>query len=403
MLTRRHTTRWVGILVIVCTILATLPATAPPAIAGGGRPTQHPKVVVLRRASLLKLATPLTTTGQTPSGPVVAAGGPTLTFVRPTSQLAGLRPGMILAAPVTKETPFGLLRYVTSVRTVGNHVVVQSVPAPVSAAISFRAVIDKTINEVLGCPQLSRVLYRGTQGITVTIAAHPCFQVSLHLRAVFTPTHLDEAEFTATLADSGPVSLVAHGEFNRSGHYDIFEHTFPPITVWVGVVPIVLIPEFFLRVGFEGSSSATITASTAQSASVTAGLACDDSHCSPVRHGTFSFSRPMLRANADAHLMGYVGPHLFLVVDGLAGPDVGIEGYVEGTADTTANPWWHLYAGQRATAQFRFQALFPRSDSAERFIPIARREIANSGGPLEAPGPTVTPEPSPSPTPTTLP
>ena len=112
----------------------------------------------------------------------------------------------------------------------------------------------------------------------------------------------------------------------------------PVITVWVGYVPVVIVPELTLHVGAEGHVHAGIQTAVAQEARLRAGLAYRGGAWSPISQfsNEFYFTPPQLYATAD--LKGYAAPQLELLLYGMVGPYASVEAYLKLEADLAAVP-----------------------------------------------------------------
>ncbi len=189
---------------------------------------------------------------------------------------------------------------------------------------------------------------------TGKISVVPSFNFYMDIRdfklrnLMFTETITQKME----LAVTGDVTLYSIKE-----KVEVARINFSPITVWVGWVPVVMVPVFTVNVGIEGSVSAGITATATQEATLIAGLSYNQGHWSPISSfsNQFNYDRPTLSARAD--FKGYVEPDLNLMLYGVAGPYAAVQGYLELEADLFANPWWELYAGLDVDVGVRVKAL----------------------------------------------
>jgi hypothetical protein len=90
-------------------------------------------------------------------------------------------------------------------------------------------------------------------------------------------------------------------------------------------------------------------------------------------HGYRNVHQALRYTRSPGFIHWLFGPHLELLLYGLAGPNVGYEDYIEADANIKSNPWWRLYAGDRATTQFRFRALWKDVPSQQFVHPFQRK------------------------------
>ena len=119
--------------------------------------------------------------------------------------------------------------------------------------------------------------------------------------------------------------------------------------------PIELNANLDLVVGAKASFEVGVTTAVSEHAAFTIGASYANGHCTPiVKPGfTASCTSPTLYGTAD--LKTHMGPQLSTTLYDVAGPDVGVDGYGEFTADTTANPWWTLHGGLEGSIGFEMK------------------------------------------------
>ena len=267
--------------------------------------------------------------------------------------------GDVLAAGVGPNTPHGLLVKVVSVRRSGAAVVR---PATLLDALP-QGEIDATeyLDSSNETPSASRhglavadngavekkvdgPLCTGDLGAKASgsISIRPSFNLS----ASWSLFHgVTAARLTSTLTEDASLKASIEAAGSCSGSRSLFNKpvTFATFVVDVGGIPIVLQPQ--LQITFEGEANvdAAVTTSADQTLAITAGLEYQrSSGISPVYavNNTHSAAAPSLSGSADVRAT--VNPEIDLLIDGIGGPEVGLTGGLELSADIHANPWWTL-------------------------------------------------------------
>lgn len=114
------------------------------------------------------------------------------------------------------------------------------------------------------------------------------------------------------------------------------------------VGPVVITPNLELLIGANGELQAQVSMNVTESMSVSAGAIYQNGSWVPYSDfsSNWDFQPPTL--SASARVKAYTGPRLNLMIYGVAGPYVQVDGYVELEADVNKTPWWELYVGLEA-------------------------------------------------------
>ncbi len=361
---------------------------------GGGSDTTTQDIVIPSTSKVVD-----DTTTQALSS--VSSDGSILTFSQNSSQLQSLSSGDVVAVGITDSTPYGLLRKVTSVSTVGSVVVVETTQATLSDAVqSGSIVISKTLTQselkaskalkkgvVLKKSNTAKAVFRKNKTVSRAVEA---LEFSLDLKDVVLydddgneSTTTDQIKVNGSIGIGLDFSLdididnfqITRASFKNTGtektdlkitagvsevvkkKVELYSFVFSPITVWVGYLPVYITPVVTINVGVDGSVTAGITTGATQQVAVASGLSYSDGDWTPISEITseFSFEPPTLSKNAS--VKGYAGPKLDLMFYGSVGPSADIYGYLKLVADTNSNPWWTLYGGLESNVGFKFEVL----------------------------------------------
>jgi len=316
----------------------------------------------------------------------ISDDGVVFAFTQWTPALRAVAPGEIIVGDVTTDTPYGFLRKVTAVSPVGGQVVVTTTQATLEDAIETGTA---HISQVLTLDQIQEgvqakgvaltaapqslggfylslenvVLYDDDGSLSTTddqikadgsIRLEPGFDFSLVVR----DWQLKELAFTTSARETAEIKLKAEVELvSIKKEKEIARYTFSPITVMVGVVPIVIVPVLTVNVGVDGNVHIGLTAGVEQQATLLAGLRYAGGVWQPVSQfsNQFSWTPPTLFAGLD--LKGYAGNRLSLLLYGVVGPYADINAYLKLEADTADDPWWTLSGGLEVPAGVKVEVL----------------------------------------------
>jgi len=300
--------------------------------------------------------------------------GSTYYFGPQAQAVAALQPGDVIVSGVDE----GFLRKVTAVNATAGEIAVATTDATLEDAIEQGTiVVHKTLTP--SDLQAAQALDGGAAPAVQAASSSPLpfFNeynvglsqgVSLHGNLAFEPT-LDfavsfdglkpvEARSVLTFRQRTDLNLDAESSFSMGAERKIWPPPgspplFAPITVLVGPVPVVLVPDLGVSVGVSGSSVSSVESGVTVDTTVVAGVHyTSQGGWKPVGDYSqdFSFNPPTLFDSTE--VKAYVSPELSVRVYGIVGPYVNLEGYGKLTADPAKSPWWTLYAGLEAHAGF---------------------------------------------------
>ena len=315
----------------------------------------------------------------------ISSDGAVFTFTQSTPALNGLAPGDVMVGDATTNAPYGFLRQVTSVSSVGGQVVVETGAATLEDAIeSGAAHVSHVLTPddiqggmqakgvTLAAPQLQDEFYFTLEDVVLydddgdlettgdqikadgSIRLEPGFDFSLVVR----DWKLEELSFTTSAKETAELEIKAEIELlSVEEEKEIARHYFNPITVMVGWVPVVIVPVLTVNVGVDGSVHVGVTTGVTQETTLIAGLRYAGETWSPVSHfsNQFHYNPPTLSAGLD--LKGYAGAQLSLLLYGVTGPYAESNAYLKLEADLADDPWWTLYGGLEASGGVKIEVL----------------------------------------------
>jgi streptogramin lyase len=207
-------------------------------------------------------------------------------------------------------------------------------------------------------PLNNAVLYDDGQGHQITangsISLTPglVFTVSIGFFSIKQVTFAITGNETADISLSSPIA-----EANLDKKVPVYAFYFQPTTVFIGVVPVVIIPKVTVYVGLNGSVSIGLSTGITQTANLIGGLDYNNGLYNLINNvsNNFQFNPPII--NANANLKVYGGPEMEVFIDGVIGPTAEIDGYLELSADILSTPWWILYGGLEGTVGLKAKIL----------------------------------------------
>ncbi|MFN8487764.1 MAG: Ig-like domain-containing protein [Caldilineaceae bacterium] len=303
----------------------------------------------------------------------------TFTFRQMTPELANVAPGEVIVGGVNASAPYGFLRKVTTIANTGGQVIVQTVATTLEEAIEQGEVyVNRTLspadvqNTVLASGvtlseqgkfflEIKDVVLYDADGNRKTtndqvrangsITLEPSFDFGFAIRQ----SKLERLHFTHTVKRTLELSLEAKATTSLlKQEVEVARYNFAPITVIIGVVPIVFTPVLVVNVGVDGSVYIGVDTGVAEQTSLTAGVRYEDGNWKPISEFTKSFQPNLPTLSSGLDLKGYAGAQLALMLYGVVGPHVDVNAYLKLEANPTVTPWWKLYAGLEVPVGIEF-------------------------------------------------
>ena len=213
---------------------------------------------------------------------------------------------------------------------------------------------------------------------------------------------LRSASVTSTSTEDG--SLTATASAGWSGKKEVTQYlgSWPIVIPTPLGFPIEITATLNLVVGAKASFEVGVTTGVTEHADFTIGASYANGHFTPIAKPGFTShcTPPTLYGTAD--VKAYMGPQLLTTLYDVAGPSVGVDGYGEFKADTTADPWWTLHGGLEGSIGFEMQILSHVVASwnySHTFYDYVAAQAPGGSTPPPTPSPSPTPNPTVTPTP----
>ncbi len=318
----------------------------------------------------------------------VSADQSTLVFKSTTKQLSALHAGNLIAAGIVgKLLPRGMLRRVESVSGSGPITVTTSTASLTDAVIkgsinpSFHLNADGTTSAALHTAGVgsggsggsgnsgltygfdNKAIYDGDGDSSTTndqvlvsgsISIDPLTKFPIQIDSGFSKVALEiSGEEAANL------SVTAKEAANFTKRIDLDTISFPSLQFNIGPMPVILTPVLTFYAGIDGKSSATLTTSVAEQATLNVGVGYQNGSFGPFNNSSASgtFDPPHFAPGANAKAKAMAGARLAILVDGFDSASVDVDAYARADVEPLKNPWWSLYGGAEASASVHLLGL----------------------------------------------
>jgi hypothetical protein len=180
----------------------------------------------------------------------------------------------------------------------------------------------------------------------------------------------------ADLADIGDVTIGKPIPFNP---------VTVPIPTPLGILPLVFFPSIELKAGIEGEAhNIVLEAGVRQTASYTAGIEFTEGNWQNITTPPqVDYYEDPIEVNGGIHIIAHAGPQLNCKLYTVAGPYCNSFGSLDFNADTTLDPWWDLDGGLEVSAGVKLDIFTIHWKSGELELINLTRDVADAGGPFE--------------------
>ncbi|HKK42765.1 MAG TPA: hypothetical protein VJ963_10180, partial [Bacteroidales bacterium] len=273
----------------------------------------------------------------------------TITFSKDITSTQQIRSGDIIVSSAGE----GLLRKVKSVSTTNNEIKVQTEPVSLTEVVQQGSI---EFEKPLSMTQVSSIdyYYKGVKISSENIKGNTQTQFDWNINTVLYDDDsnpqttndqiklvgkfscdwklkakiiiglkegLKEVNFGFESGEDLNLQLIAGMQYKFEKEAKLATIRFTPITVFVGVVPVVFTPQLNIYAGIDGSAKASITTGINQSMSFNAGISYfKDQGWSPYKtfEKDINFQPPQINMNASAGI--YLKPEILLKIYSIAGP-----------------------------------------------------------------------------------
>jgi len=328
----------------------------------------------------------------------ISSDGSTLTINGASAVAQALQAGNVLIVPPTSAdgvAPTGLLRKVTAVSAGGSTVAVTVQAATLADAfqrLSIQLNNQQNSSGVQAVHMREGVVFRPGATLkrhplarslsTSSSVQDPCGNSSLGIFDITEPISFDPVDglsldgqvevcsginFSVDIVGSGFLDLQPQlnsltatatvGEYSDlTLQGEFLNGSFAPDPILLGTLvgdpipvpglPVWVTPEVSVFVGASGNIATGFSTEASEAGSITGGVTYSSGQWTAVQPTPslqFSYTPPVLDASLDAKV--YAGAELDLSVWDVVGPSFKPDGYLEFSADISANPWWTLTGG----------------------------------------------------------
>lgn len=314
--------------------------------------------------------------------------------------LSDISPGDVVVLGVTPETPFGLLRKVTSVSDSGNSLTLDTTTATLSEAIPrgdlslSEPLADSSIlgavSTIPGVTVLPDVRSSATAGRSagrdppavgpgsgdlglqigneavscgggagISVSGTVYFAPSVNFSASWSLFGGPSISMSASMSTQAQLQASAQEAVGCSATLPLgSEVDFDPIDIQVGPVPVVIEPQMQIQlvVSVSGEVSQAWATSDSATATVSAGLSYSGGNFSPESGFTLSsqsLTSPSV-SEGSVSIQVAVGPQLQLLIYDVVGPEFNLYAFAALDVVPSGSPWWTLKAGVEGGAGIVF-------------------------------------------------
>ncbi len=309
----------------------------------------------------------------------VSANGEQFVFDGSPAALDELDVGDVMVGAPTAAAPDGFLRKVTGLQDTGNKRIVTTTPATLDEAItdgsldlSLTLSPDKVASTIL-MPGVS-MAPSDRSGMAADTFSYTLDEFVIYERDGNDATKNDQFTADGTVAVSQDIDFgfdirggslekmdfIITSDTNSELRYKasvglgatlaekkkvLARHTFQPITVMVGFVPIVFTPELAIVLGVDGSVEAETTFGVQYSTHMEFGLRLENGNWGMVGDASDDFSPLPVTVDKQFKIQAGVGPQLAIKLYGVVGPYAEAKIFGALALDSLLPFKWKLYAG----------------------------------------------------------
>lgn len=165
----------------------------------------------------------------------------------------------------------------------------------------------------------------------------------------------------------------------------LWTHSMKPVVVWVGPVPVVIVPELSAAAGANMSVSASATAEAKVSLSGELKGEATSKGLSVSKQGPTLSRSASFSTEASGNVFAYGKAYFTGKIYGIAGPYVSLTLGPEFNANTNSNPWWTLGARVKGGIGVKVSAL--GIDKSKDDLYNGYFALMDAGGPFKGPAP----------------
>jgi len=255
----------------------------------------------------------------------------------------GLAVGDVLAIGVTTATPDGFLGKVTAFSHTGTGYSVSTVPATLEEAMPD-GVIDPSWTEPSQDEPVDGSGLSCGAGASLSVTDQPSLIPGFDFAAQW-GTSVSSMTFEASGTLTQQLQAAVDGAAScQIDDQRLSETTFLPITIDIGI-PVTFVPFLEWDLSADVSTQASLTEGATLTDTVTAGVEYANGQLTPVSNFTHEFTPQVPAPDLQADLSASIGPKFGLLLYGVAGPEVNLDGSLALDVAPGGSPAWTLTGG----------------------------------------------------------
>lgn len=319
-----------------------------------------------------------------------------LTFTDLTGEIKNITEESILVVGVSEETPYGLLRKVSSIKVTGTEIAITTTGALLSEAIKEGSIklqgrlLEKDFSLK---SKVEGVLVKGPDksfdGLAVTldnlaiytngtkvarlngaIGISPEIDITIEIRF----NKIGGINLVTTLNKIDEVTVTSNGAFDGAKEIVAAEFVHSPIII----DSLVFVPEVTINCGYTGSITSEVSSGVRQDRMIISRMDYSNSKWSdyPLAHTEiFDFSKPLVTDNSALEI--YSGPEITIRLFGIPIQTLKSAGFYSLEAQKTGTPAWKLLIGNEGQNTVKGD-IFGLKEDYSSSLNIQASEIGNA-------------------------
>lgn len=288
----------------------------------------------------------------------------------------------VIISGKTEETPEGMLRKVEKKIIKDNKVIIETSNAALDQAIKNCNINeeislspkDANLNKIMTSGVkiknsamseeftygLEKIIYDkdGNENTTydqIKSNGEVSFEYTLTLNLVIDNYDLEKFTMKSKIDGKQELSISSGVAYTKKDSFEISKVYFGSIPI--AGAPIVITPTVTVELGYNGSISANVSTSTSLSETIIGGVKYNSGQWKTIKDLKLGFDYQSPSLETGANFIGFAGPELTTIINGLAGPSSQISSYFELQADPQKEIWWQLYGGIRGNVGVEVELL----------------------------------------------
>ena len=226
------------------------------------------------------------------------------------------------------------------------------------------------------------------RGVAVKVSGDANIEMELSFNCTIEDWHVKYFHFSIENTNTCNIGFEAGATVTLEKEYTLGTYHLPTIVIWIGPVPVVIMPQLDFKVGGNVQLEAKASTSIQIQISTEAGVEFKGGQWTPINdvRKNITYSAPEVDLSAEVKAFALT-PELKLMLYGVVGPYADLEPYLRLHASPTETPWWALYAGLEGKCGVKMEIFDHTILDAEFKLFEEEWKLANASGPTSLTAP----------------